>query len=327
MLIHRTCWLFPLVLALCFSAGCGDFNRVKGHGDKPYNVKIMTRDRWPEGVPLRARIEYDGPWFERLPVRAIARAQLERGEPLSEWVPPLTMLVTWSPEYIFGDRTEVAGHLPAGASSVQFDALIRGDHGSPFPLWKDTVDVPVQSVATIAEAMTPVADSEIDAALSERRAMTLTRRRWAKSDRAWEGWHVSFAELPHAVLSRTDLTFGVTIDVLRDGEVMTSTAGWWRSHDYTGRGAYSIRGHMHDHRMLRLEGNLNALDSLRAGEQKWTMRVRSNPEMALRDFENDRYWDGEVVLPLIAEEVLVESTPDGWERTRNIVHPRDEDSR
>lgn len=292
-----------LVAMNLLASGCALFEqRVPGDEDRPYGVSITTRDHWPEGYPLRVRFMYTGPTFWHASMQAIATPQFDGGASVSDYHVNAFIWVHWSPEWLFSDRTEAVGTPPEPMDGVAFDAkIIRADTGLRLPRWRETLVVPVRVGGTIDDVLTPVRDPEIDRLLAEASALQIHPVHpsvWDASDR----WHLDLSNLARELQAYEGLTFAVSVEVRRDGAPVLTGSGWWdisvSKYSFQPAALMSISGNLQGQDRIILKGEVLTPTDFTSDDCEWTLRMQSNPEMALRNFDSAHYWDGEIEIPL-----------------------------
>ncbi len=283
-----------LVVIMAAGFGCTNPQRVSRDEDKPYNLVITTRDHWPEGIPLRIHLRYDGPWFRYAGVRSEVKPTYPGAKEARCYTLPSMILATIIPDY--GDHTQDVGTPPASTEGVSFAARIRRTD-LPFEptLWRETIHHPVRIEGTVDDVLTPVRDAELDRLLAEESNLRVTSVTTRGDQLRAE---VSLADLAPGLLEDPGLTFAVAIELLRDGRPVASAEGWWGSSILKCGAPWFRRGHLSGYQSIVLTGRAGLLAGLDSSDSTWQLRVRSNPLMALRDFQNDRYWSGEILLPL-----------------------------
>ena len=90
---------------------------------------------------------------------------------------------------------------------------------------------------------------------------------------------------PTANAAFDGIAFGVVVEFMRDGDVIASKNWWWLG----GQGEAGSHEPMH--------GDITRL--LDAGDDATlSMRIRGDPKIAIRVLDADKYWAGEVTIPL-----------------------------
>lgn len=245
---------------------------------------IQFRATWPENLPLLGRIA---------PSRLVWDVGIrEPGGPIADstWVVMSNAAASPYPRYSYelawADRLESFGLR--GPTTQLVATFGRRDAGSG--RWDERVvaiPLPVRFVATIEDAISPVRGPEADRAVREGLALRLMEMPTSK-DLYFSARDVSRREL-------ASVTLGLCAEV-RDGEAVIGSARWWQRVDTPS----SVGGVP-----IRLDASAPDSNSaaLRraiadASNPRYTVRVRGDGEMALRDFDGTSYWAGEFTMPL-----------------------------
>ncbi len=93
-----------------------------------------------------------------------------------------------------------------------------------------------------------------------------------------------------AALASEGVTLAIRMELLRDGERMSADERWWS----VNAAADSVLP-AQEWTVFRAN-NVSYVRS--PSTYRWTLRIRSDPELALRDYESDRCWEGSLELPL-----------------------------
>lgn len=262
---------------------------------------IWTRPVWPVNVPLYVWVT-PGPVMDAKSHQLRLKADFPdapginayaRGEGIACILPDPDM--TWT------DYNSHAGIPRAPRDAVNFSLAISSPEGSdPKARPKPTgpLKLPVQIKGTVEDILTGVPLPDLDEALVTQLNAQLYRRGWHSggSPRLWLGVYTNcegalYTQSPgicHVLARHPDTTFAVRLEVTNDGVVVASSAAWWRGE----RGSVTPYDGM-----LTLDVLQATLTSLRI-DGKWCLHVKSDPVMALRDFQSNRYWLGDVIVPL-----------------------------
>jgi hypothetical protein len=262
---------------------------------------LATRPVWPVGVPLYVSIN-PGPVVDTKP-HVIRITGEWPGAPVMEShaIPSTIRCVMPRPGITWDDHASLAGTAPTG-SEVRFRLSVTDPEGrdpkSP-RVTRRSLTLPVKLAGTVADVMTGVALPDVDAALATQLNATFHRHGWHSNDvpRLWVGTYTNCEGAPnteypgicHALARRPDTTFAARVDIMHDSIVVATASGWWRG---TGRSVHPFEG------MLDVEIVQDGYRDLPLNDGQWSLRLRSDPELALRDFESTRYWAGDVTVPL-----------------------------
>lgn len=243
--------------------------------DIPPELHIRTRSRWPEGVPIWVEMSVAEYW----PFRGLLGISIE---PKGREVQRLG--------YPYLGFTMDA--MPLGAGDIQFDASISKTiltpelgEGASHTVFEGArkLQLRYRVIGTIDEIMTPV-ESPALGSLLEAGQYTFNRG-WVMSD--FPPIHGGPAE---------GIAFGLMLEFHLDGKLMARQRVWWDgSSPPTGT-----------ERKLATEwidldpppSGFKSPWSARSDEH-WTIKARSDPETALRVIDCDRYWKGEIEIPMV----------------------------
>jgi hypothetical protein len=250
---------------------------------------IDYRRVWPAGVPIAVRpagslsnlLERDG--SSHLEARLLNGA---RGS--GPWVQFTGMFALdgygfrgtpWSDGFV------ELGTLPLGAEVMWVEFRSVGNRAGE-PLWTTTVEYPVTVVPRISDVLTPVSDSTIGQELANGLDVTPAPVYGGVpapgSPRVW---------LNMTGASRSKgIAEAAKIEFLRNGRVEATARVWSgppQSWPWTGVGINWF---------LPLD-RPEAVAGVDFTSPEWTIRIASDPEMALRDLDLTRYWSGSVVAP------------------------------
>lgn len=166
-------------------------------------------------------------------------------------------------------------------------------------IWSDEISLPYLSVPSIDDALTPVRCDTMDAAIRDGLQVIVgPRPMMTGSVRSTEpAWYVHVEHFPPFSPLLEGVTFAVRFDILREEELIATASCWWEQFLYKGRNVLT-RGHWQELQAAQLQGDVDRLRMIEGDSARWSIRVRPEPVLALRNFESDRYWAGEARLPL-----------------------------
>ena len=198
----------------------------------------------------------------------------------------------------------MVGSIPSGTSRLTFECRVatwdysRINFDSDWTLedrtaalWSGLVSLPIEAVATIDDAIEPVDGLHIDGLM--KRALA-TKIMFLKQASGYKGWiSIRLDRTVAPVLA--EIAFGLSLDFLCDGETVENirvppdpSSGFWSARTPEPNGSAWF----------------TALDPSLADDptesSRWTIRIRGDGEMALRDWDRDKYWAGEFTVPLCA---------------------------
>ncbi|MBL8757862.1 MAG: hypothetical protein JNK35_05475 [Phycisphaerae bacterium] len=233
----------------------------------------LWRENWPEGMAVGVHgfvgREKDftllAPRFETDPDARV--------EPPAA-PPGVSYEMLWHPPWRMVRESAGLAALP-----VEFE---RWENGRSAGVVR--VDLPIRRVGSVDEAIAPVRDAALDAAVATTLGPTLV---WLRERGVWA---VAVREPTYDASPAVAL--GLVITIERDGEVV----GTARLATRTTRAV----GDMLPGAVVVGEGSgvAVALDHADATDPRWRVRVRGDGALALCVFGCDRYWAGEFTLPL-----------------------------
>lgn len=251
---------------------------------------IATRATWPANVPLA---------FHSGQVWGSGRfgSALFQPKPRGDALPPRS---GWpnpdlSHEQVWTDNLWSFPPKTAGEQTITVDVTLlardaappaQGSGGSGLAkpldreLWRGTIRRTVLVSGDVNSLLSPVrsmaADDAVKRALAPRLVklptsgtlcLSLTR----PDDRALEA-----------------LTLPLRIEFVRDDEVVASASRFYP--------AVGLGGLLNP--PLLIEGDAKAVEEADPKDPRWLVRIKADPELALRDFPSSAYWDGLIELPL-----------------------------
>lgn len=237
---------------------------------------------WPEGWPLRA---------------AFASAELPIDDPQRQFFVQVQRPADWSDrERRFGVYDPDTAHahlisyeLPWWDGTWAFRGT-QQDRDLPLlvtifhrgtPEWTTTLRFPVDRTQHLDQIITPIRDPALDRAVrdglaprfiilrtSGQRCMVLTR----VSDPVCNG-----------------ITLGINVEVRSHDQVVATARAWMKGGQGHPDGPLDP---------IVLDGGAALVLPENLDDPAWTIRIRGDGEMALRDFTATKYWAGEFTLPL-----------------------------
>lgn len=272
----------------------------------PPRIELTTNEVWPQGLPVTLNVQVRDwwPWGTECRVRAQPRVA---GKAIGE---PVIFYRTADHRF---HRTPYALHLPPldeidpelSSIEVEFQidrrrlpltsgGQIRWDDDEVLdadwePVTRTTVAVATRAEGELQHIAQPVHDEALDDTM--KRAFADGVVRWARGRspvRFNVATPVTFGP------EFNDTLVGVRAELLCDGAVVRRLNMWWRA----GTGPnlnLQLRS-----RGYGFEVDYEDLDMLRQPMEdgRWQMRVRSDPQIALRAGAAPKYWEGEFTIPL-----------------------------
>ena len=242
----------------------------------PPSYKLVTRPVWPEGLPLYVHATYDTWW-------PLVNAFAMRVQPRLPGATPVMLFGGAA-----GPTAIEFGELTGPMEDVlTFDVVLyqrhwMGDHSEWTEIGTDVARVPVKIAGRLADIMTPVRAWQIDELLR-----TQARAHAFRFD-AQDHFVVEIDTRCTRRAMCDRFAFGVRGEFLLEGEVVAWTTYWWDA-GADGFEFYSFQN--------PIEGDVDRLRRM-APRERWSLRLRSDPEIAVRVVNRDLYWEGEVTIPL-----------------------------
>ncbi len=250
---------------------------------------VAARPAWPRGVPFRVEVKPLATRSDLLGGR-VTNAQLIG--PAGEAAIAYNCIDLGLRDGMFQpDDPTIEVPIPhEDIHAVQFEIRAGGvkpeDPWDPVDpvLWRQAFETPVSFVDDVSEILTPVRDISLDAVLAARAP---TIRLDASGEFLLVDTKMSEA-LPELVAGG-DLTIAGRLEILCDGEVVAARDVWWPLEVIPRRGVIN-RVWFHGEAVIQ-----RLIDH---PDGDWLMRIKSDPLLALRILDIDRYWEGEVTVPL-----------------------------
>lgn len=251
---------------------------------------LRVRERWPANLPLA--VGFGPPHWLRPWPNIYLSSRLPNGRQI------VYGDVKWGicGNAALGELQErawqIIGTLPAGARSVALDVKVHAPDTRRFgksEVWAGEIEMPIRAVATINEAIEPVNTEPLSGLV--RQALAVAVHVYENSNGRTGSVALNFDRELHASLA--EIAFGFSVDLIRDGETVGIAAICPASGvPYWGTELVQPDG----------DGSLTALSEVTLSDpaelSRWTVRIRGDGEMALRDWDRDKYWAGEFTVPL-----------------------------
>lgn len=232
--------------------------------DAPLDVTLRSRDPWPIGVPLYVQAFMHHWWPYPTGHRVYVTPRLPNAE--------TTWLVGSASPIVLPITEPMDGEITFDVGIDQFR------QAEPNADWttvqQRTVTIPVRIAGTIDDVLTPVESEEMDRILQDN-----------LSYEVGDGWITCTPSLATEIPLFEGVAIGVVMEFVLDGEVMATELHWWLG---------GAEHPPHD----RQWGWTKKSPWLAQSGEVWTIRIHSDPEIALRVIDADRYWSGEITIPL-----------------------------
>jgi hypothetical protein len=248
------------------------------------------RPTWPAGVPIAVRLAPTASSIGRDFDYVDARLLDTPGDTAS-WVElePRTIMGTTGGPLPWYDRFVELGSLPAGRHEMRLELkMSRCTLAGEVPVWTGTVVYPIEIVAH--EVITPVADPRIAQDLFD--GFQEYEYRYSSNTAR------DFVLRLTGVAAAKGITTAVKVEVLRNGEPVAACRVW------DGESLYGTSLQGPGGAQLPLNGDRWAVQAIDLASPIWSIRITADPELALRDLANARYWSGTVVITGQAQKVV-----------------------
>ncbi len=255
---------------------------------------LRLRDKWPRGAPLYGCIDRGAALIcdARHPRVVQVTADIPEGAAVKGWLygAVLVNLGAARPD----DPTQRLGTPAADAASIPCEVSIveqptEGGRDRGRLVWKARFSAPVNLVDDVSQILTPVTDLPVERLLSHARGPVI--RVEPSSDVA--ALDLGMTAVQEALGDIEALTIACRIEIMRDGEVVAAREAWWPL-KASNRSTFTLQ------QMSRVWFRDDALvGGLRdRPDGDWSVRLVSDPLLALRIFDIDHYWEGDITLPL-----------------------------
>lgn len=294
-----------LLVSGCLSAGCSLPDPVTLR-DGPvtyyseWEKKEVTRDqrivrmreKWPVGVPLQIAVS--------LPVDAkrtgnsrelTVKPMFPGAKTAKKWIHPGNVRV--QPGLVWTPGVHEVGVLPPNATRVLFRVTLKDRKVIPsLPVSSTTLERPVTLVANIDEVTAPIKDASLSDLVSRDLELDVHDTEF----RIFVTWRFA----PKAMIYEVGR---MGIQPSADDQRMVEGTSVALRVCFLENGAHvaASRFFVSEARPMEsapVEGDLDRLHEGLANPDGWTIVVESDPEMALLDIANDRYWSGRFERPL-----------------------------
>ncbi len=255
-------------------------------------IEVTTRESWPADVSPRLEVAVEDFWPSGMETRVRARPRID-GEPTTTFyktnalfrrpayqlpIPPLTE-----------DSTDVV---------VDLDIQRRrsADDNAPWePVGSFSVTVPMVRKGRLVDLLEPISDGLLEQAMG--RALSGRVTKW-QMGRSPVRVNVNAGQTNDPALQ--GVAIGVIVELLCDGHVARRLDLWWPA------GARRV-----DWEVVYEDEPLLRTATTDAG--KWQMRVRGDPELALRVPGATKYWAGQFTIPMqVRRARQAEAPPRPW---------------
>lgn len=262
---------------------------------------VRMREKWPVGVPLQIAVSLPVDAKRTANSRELTVKPMFPGAKTAKlWMHPKNMMVSFDLSWRPG--LQEVGTLPPNATKVLFRVTMKDRMVIPhLPVSWTTLERPVTQVLTIDDVTVPVHDHALTALIAGDLFLEAseypTHLAWRFPPKAADYEIALMGLAPTAEDQR--MVAGTSV-ALRVGFVDN------------GRRVAESRFFINTARPVvgaKIEGDLDRLREGLANPDGWTVVIESDPEMALLDFENDRYWSGRFERPLSTVKIRPKPQP------------------
>lgn len=290
----------------------------------PPRVELTTRETWPLEMPVTVAVQVHDWWPSGTECRVRATPHIHQagGQPTID-LPQATFYRTGDDRF---QRPSYALSLPPLNEStreiaidVQIDrrmmhagkpsANAAGESGPQTPEddWQpaaaQTISVAARGQGTLQQIAQPAGGDALNQVMHDVFAQGISK--WTNG-RSPVRFRINLAGSQAPSLN--DTAIGVSVELLHDGEVARRLNLWWLG----GTGA-NVPPDRHYGFEVNAE-NPELLKNANADDGHWQMRVRSDPQIALRAGNAPKYWSGEITFPLTVMTEPGEAPPRVWWR-------------
>ncbi len=301
-------WEGRYTLAALLTYGCLDRTQSDEQRERSYRlwpVWIRCRPTWPADVKVYAEVEPWRPFVAddihlrfsgTFPAEQLDLV-LDRDYELSQYAQSGHLgPLPWS------DHLSCVAHESGvGDRLIHTVQITRSIEGSDTETtlssgsWSRQLEWPIEFVPSIDDVLTPVRSVALDEAIRESfRAGLANSARFGRNGPPELLVYPEF--LRNALVKHGSPSFAATFTVAAYGVDVATGSAWWNAATPGNAGGpfSSARGGLSTIQLTYATG----VDPDELFNCELTLRITSNPELALRCFDADRYWQGEVEIPL-----------------------------
>lgn len=315
----------------------------------PPRFHVRARESWPQDAPIVAAVTLDDWWPAGMEcrVRAVPRIVSRASADVSQVIPPLTFYRGGEMRFRSSPFAMYLPPMPPGEHEVVIDFTIdrrrmdgllappqpRADEGDAdhslahAPAEDDDSWEPVGTYAarfttriegSVADMIKPVSDPALLASVAQVFGDAV---RWEGGGRSPVRFRIN---APMTYFSAfNDTAVGVSVELVRQGEVARRLNLWWIAGDNIADGDRNY-GFEINHEDLEL---LRRLEAGAIDADGWQLRIRSDPALALRaGSAATRYWEGEITTTVNLRTSRSQAPPRMWWTENDAVEESDADA-
>ncbi len=313
----------------------------------PPRFQLRARESWPQDAPIVAAVRLDDWWPAGMEcrVRAVPRIVNRQSADTQHEIAPLTFYRGGEMRFQSSPFAMYLPPLPPGEHEIVIDFSIDrrrmegliapprnlNDEGDDDSLASDEDDAddgwePVGTFAArfttriegaVADMIEPVSDPAMLASVAQVFGDAV---RWHGGGRSPVRFRIN---APMTYFSAfNDTAIGVSVELVRQGEVARRLNLWWIAGDNVADGDRNY-GFEINHENLEL---LRQLEAGTIDADGWQLRIRSDPALALRAGSARRYWEGEITTTVNLRTSRSQAPPRMWWTENNAVEEADADA-
>lgn len=269
----------------------------------PADVKLTTREAWPLGAPIAVEFSLREWW----PIGAECRVEITPRMPGAK---PTTLYRAAAPGRGGGLTLAIkAPALKEGPAELAFDVAVfrRLPRTDWHPAGRQEIVVNTRIVPE-AELALPVA-IRADESLEAEAVDAAMREVFPGAIMAWRGGvcPVRFFFQPRITYDHEfdGVAIGVSMELLRDGQVARRLRMWWM-------GGHGLNDEDRSYGSELPEEDAALLQTIHDGAGRWMLRVRGERGLAQRVAGAERCWAGEFTIPVEIREQGATAPPRLW---------------
>jgi len=277
-------------------------------------LDVTGRETWPEGVGAVLGVQLREWWPPGMECRIVATPHIDGAKPITFYRTADETLV----------RSPYSLHLPTlERSTRQIEIDFRIDRRVPRagarsgvlpeqmeqdkePDWQTiatrTIALPARLQGELADAAQPVEGADMTSDVAQFFDQGIVKWPTGSSPVRFQ----LAGPLPGRSASFNDVAIGVSVELLCDETVARRLNVWWLAG--TGIQAQADRNYGFE---VEFE-DPKLLSQANETDGRWRLRIRGDPEIALRAGNAPKYWSGEVILPLRLQSRTGEAPPRAW---------------
>lgn len=253
-----------------------------------HNPFVLSRPKWPQGVPLRVYPQLTD-WL-RHPLhyrRAVLIAPKSTGTIERAHI-PLGRLANYAPglprPFLWDDGTILLHSRPLINVPVKLRVQELVDD-EWVPAYTFEHDVSLHVTTSVSDIVNFAGSASDDAYIIQTLRFTV----WRPSSEPlhweceWPAYFLQFSDCP----SFDDKSVALRIELVYAGEVV-GFARLWNSGEFSAPATLAS---------VLMQQTCQRIENFDPDDPSWTVRISEDREYALRDFRFDRAWSGEIVAP------------------------------